>query len=103
MADHTKPPGDPSVPQMQIDVDDAIAQGAYSNLVLINHNDNEFVLDFAYIQPAAPRARVRARIISSPRHAPTRRPRLPPRPDSHGPTTPTPALREGENGPWGTA
>ena len=53
---------------MQIDVDDAIAQGAYSNLVLINHNDNEFILDFAYLQPAAPRARVRARIISSPRH-----------------------------------
>ena len=68
MADHPKPPGDPSVPQMQIDVDDAVAQGAYSNLVLINHNDNEFVLDFAYIQPAAPRARVRARVISSPRH-----------------------------------
>ena len=44
------------------------AQGAYSNLVLINHNENEFVLDFAYIQPSAPRARVRARIISSPRH-----------------------------------
>ena len=46
-------------PQIQIDIDEATAQGAYSNLVLINHNDNEFVLDFAYIQPAAPRARVR--------------------------------------------
>jgi len=57
------------VPQIQIDIDDAIAQGAYSNLVLLNHNDNEFVLDFAYVQPTAPRARVRARIISSPRHA----------------------------------
>ena len=44
------------------------AQGAYSNLVLINHNDNEFVLDFAYLQPGAPRARVRSRVISSPRH-----------------------------------
>ena len=44
------------------------AQGAYCNLVLINHNENEFVLDFAYLQPAAPRARVRARVISSPRH-----------------------------------
>lgn len=72
MADHPKgPPGEPGAipaPQIQIDLDDATAQGAYSNLVLINHNDNEFVLDFAYIQPAAPRARVRARIISSPRH-----------------------------------
>jgi hypothetical protein len=68
MADNPKPAGETGVPQMQIDVDDAIAQGAYSNLVLINHNDNEFVLDFAYIQPSAPRARVRARVISSPRH-----------------------------------
>ena len=72
MADQPKgPQGDPATqnaPQIQIDVDDTTAQGAYSNLVLINHNENEFVLDFAYIQPAAPRARVRARIISSPRH-----------------------------------
>src|SRR5215831_18411115 len=73
MADQPKSPsGDPAAPpgtpQIQIDVDETTAQGAYSNLVLINHNENEFVLDFAYIQPAAPRARVRARVISSPRH-----------------------------------
>ena len=68
MSDHPKPPGTPTPPQLQIDLDEATAQGAYSNLVLINHNDNEFVLDFAYMQPGAPRARVRSRIISSPRH-----------------------------------
>ena len=73
MADQPKgPPGEQTAPaiapQIQIDVDETTAQGAYSNLVLINHNENEFVLDFAYIQPAAPRARVRARVISSPRH-----------------------------------
>ena len=54
--------------QIQIDLDEATAQGAYCNLVLINHTDGEFVLDFAFMQPAAPRARVRARIVSSPRH-----------------------------------
>ncbi len=54
--------------QIQIDIDDAVAQGAYSNLVLINHTDGEFILDFAFMQPAGPRARVRARIVSSPRH-----------------------------------
>src|SRR4051812_30461345 len=64
-----KPPGPPEgLPQIQIDIDEATAQGAYSNLVLINHNDAEFVLDFAYLQPSAPRARVRSRVISSPRH-----------------------------------
>lgn len=58
----------PDGPQIQIDLDEVTAQGAYSNLVLINHTDSEFILDFAYLQPAAPRARVRARIISSPHH-----------------------------------
>ena len=69
MSEPSKPPGPEGLPQIQIDIDDATAQGAYSNLVLLNHNDNEFVLDFAYVQPGAPRARVRARIIFSPRHA----------------------------------
>jgi hypothetical protein len=69
MTEPTKPPGSEGLPQIQVDIDDGTAQGAYSNLVLLNHNDNEFVLDFAYVQPATARARVRARIISSPRHA----------------------------------
>jgi len=69
MSEPMKPPGPDGIPQIQIDIDDATAQGAYSNLVLLNHNDNEFVLDFAYVQPATARARVRARILSSPRHA----------------------------------
>src|SRR5437868_1484580 len=69
MSDLPKPPTAAGVePQIQIDLDEVTAQGAYTNLVLINHNENEFVLDFAYLQPAAPRARVRSRIISSPRH-----------------------------------
>ena len=69
MSDLPKPPPAPGVdPQIHIDLDEVTAQGAYSNLVLINHNENEFVLDFAYLQPAAPRARVRSRVISSPRH-----------------------------------
>lgn len=59
----------PAVPQLQIELDDATAQGAYSNLVFLNHNDAEFTFDFVYVQPGAPRARVRSRIIVSPRHA----------------------------------
>ena len=64
MSDQPPFPG----PQIQIDLDEVTAQGAYTNLVLINHGENEFVLDFAFLQPSAPRARVRARILSSPRH-----------------------------------
>ena len=66
MSDLPKPPG--AEPQIQIDLDEVTAQGSYCNLVLINHGENEFVLDFAYLQPATPRARVRTRVISSPRH-----------------------------------
>ncbi|MDD5686257.1 MAG: DUF3467 domain-containing protein [Elusimicrobia bacterium] len=55
--------------QIQIEIDDATAQGLYSNLALITHNDMEFVFDFTYVQPQQPKAKVRARIISSPVHA----------------------------------
>lgn len=69
MSETNKAAAPEGVPQIQIDIDDATAQGAYSNLVLLNHNENEFVFDFAYVQPTTARARVRARILSSPRHA----------------------------------
>jgi hypothetical protein len=59
---------EPTPPKLQVQIDDDVAQGTYSNLVLINHTENEFVLDFAFIQPANGRAKVRTRIISSPRH-----------------------------------
>lgn len=59
---------EPNPPKLQVQIDDDVAQGMYSNLVLLNHTENEFVLDFAFIQPANGRAKVRTRIISSPRH-----------------------------------
>src|SRR3954453_6700714 len=58
----------PAAPKLQIQIDDDISQGVYSNLVLLNHTENEFVLDFAFIQPSNGRAKVRTRVISSPRH-----------------------------------
>jgi hypothetical protein len=59
---------EPVAPKLQVQIDDDLAQGVYINLVLINHTENEFVLDLAFIQPANGRAKVRARAISSPRH-----------------------------------
>lgn len=55
-------------PKLSVQIDDDVAQGVYSNLVLLNHTENEFVLDFAFLQPANGRAKVRTRVISSPRH-----------------------------------
>ncbi len=59
---------EPKGPPIQIQLDEQTAQGLYTNLVLINHSENEFVLDFAYLQPTTPVAKVRARVLSSPRH-----------------------------------
>jgi len=65
-----KPNKDPQQPevQLQLEIDDATAQGAYTNLALIAHSATEFVMDFIFIQPQQPRAKVRARLISSPAH-----------------------------------
>jgi hypothetical protein len=54
--------------QLQVEIDDPIAQGAYANLALVAHNATEFVLDFIFVQPQQPKAKVRCRVISSPGH-----------------------------------
>lgn len=59
---------DPKKVSIQIQIDDDIAQGLYTNLAMVNHNETEFTLDFIFVQPQQPRAKVRARIISSPKH-----------------------------------
>ncbi|MFQ5579938.1 MAG: DUF3467 domain-containing protein [Nitrospiria bacterium] len=54
--------------QIQIEIDDATSQGIYANMALLAHTETEFVIDFVYIQPQTPKAKVRARILSSPAH-----------------------------------
>ena len=56
-------------PEIQIEIDDAAAQGIYTNLAMIGHSENEFIIDFIFLQPQAPKAKVRSRIITSPGHA----------------------------------
>ena len=60
----------PAAPQVQIQLqlDEATALGMYVNMAMVNHNETEFVIDFIYVQPQAPKAVVRARIINSPKH-----------------------------------
>jgi hypothetical protein len=50
-------------------MDDQVACGQYINMAVVNHNDSEFVIDCIYVQPQAPKARVQARLVTSPRHA----------------------------------
>jgi len=54
--------------KLEIQLDEETAQGVYANLAAVNHTDTEFTLDFIFVQPQAPRAKVRSRVITSPRH-----------------------------------
>ncbi len=55
--------------QINIELDEKIAEGIYSNLAIINHSSSEFVLDFVSIMPGIPKAKVKARIVLTPQHA----------------------------------
>lgn len=55
--------------QINIELDDATAEGIYSNLAIINHSPSEFVVDFVNIMPGTPKAKVKSRIILTPQHA----------------------------------
>jgi len=55
--------------KVQVQLTDEKAQGNYSNLALVNHSENEFILDFLFLQPQAPKAKVNDRVILSPKNA----------------------------------
>ena len=55
--------------KVQIDIDEQTAQGVYSNLTLSNFSREEFVLDFAFVQPLVPKGKIRSRVILSPKNA----------------------------------
>ena len=54
--------------RIQIQLDEDTAQGMYVNLAMVNHTEAEFTIDVMYLQPQQPKAKVRARLISSPQH-----------------------------------
>ncbi|MEJ5165652.1 MAG: DUF3467 domain-containing protein [Thermoanaerobaculia bacterium] len=54
--------------QIQIVVEDSIAQGEYSNFLSVLHNPMEFILDFGRIVPGKPEVKVKSRIITTPYH-----------------------------------
>jgi hypothetical protein len=54
--------------QLQVEMDDATAQGMYANLAGVTHSETEFIFDFLFLQPNQPKAKLRSRIISSPVH-----------------------------------
>ena len=55
--------------QIQIVLDEKVAQGDYANFANIIHSPSEFVLDFGRIMPGRAEARVGSRVIMTPQHA----------------------------------
>ncbi len=55
--------------QLNIELSEEVAEGVYSNLVMIAHSSEEFILDFIRIMPGVPKAKVKSRIIVTPHHA----------------------------------
>jgi len=55
--------------QINIELDEKMAEGVYSNLAIINHSVSEFVVDFISMMPGAPKAKVKSRIVLTPQHA----------------------------------
>ena len=55
--------------QINIELDEKVAEGIYSNLAIINHSVSEFVIDFVTIMPGIPKNKVKSRIILTPQHA----------------------------------
>jgi len=55
--------------QINIELDENIAQGIYSNLAIINHSQSEFVIDFVSVMPGVPKSKVKSRIVLTPQYA----------------------------------
>ena len=55
--------------QINIELNEEVAQGTYSNLAVITHSTSEFVVDFVRIMPGIPKANVKSSIILTPEHA----------------------------------
>ena len=60
--------------QIAVQIDPEKGTGVYSNLMMISHRKEEFILDFLFLQPQrSPDGRtvatLRSRVITSPEHA----------------------------------
>lgn len=55
--------------QLNVELGEQEAEGIYSNIAMIVHSPQEFVIDFARITPGTRKTKVYARIIMTPAHA----------------------------------
>lgn len=55
--------------QLQIQLRPEVADGKYSNLAMIGHGPNEFLIDFIFAAPGMPQAPVVSRVVMTPENA----------------------------------
>ncbi len=57
--------------KIEVKVDEAIAEGIYTNFTNLSHSPEEFILDFLFVHPSPPPGfgKLMSRIIISPGHA----------------------------------
>ena len=55
--------------QINIELDEKVSSGEYSNFVVVTHSPAEFVMDFTRLLPGVPKAKIHSRIIMAPPHA----------------------------------
>lgn len=60
---------EPEKKELQIEIDEVTSQGMYCNLAFLTHSEQEFIMDFMFLSPQQSKAKVRSRIITSPKHA----------------------------------
>lgn len=52
--------------ELKIELDPEVADGVFSNMVIISHTEGEFFLDFVFVPPQQDKAKIRSRVIMSP-------------------------------------
>ena len=55
--------------ELDLELNEEVAQGRYANLAIISHSTSEFVIDFAAMMPGVPKAKIHSRVILTPEHA----------------------------------
>jgi len=59
----------PQPQQIQVDIEEKIAEGTYANMAMIAHSPSEIVLDFVRMMPGLRKAKVQTRVIMTPQNA----------------------------------
>jgi len=57
------------VQKIEVKIEEKDSGGIFSNVLFVHVNDSEFVLDFGFLQPQEPKAKIVGRVITTPAHA----------------------------------